>query len=146
MKIIAQTCVLTLAAGLAACATGPRPVVKSAAVCQDVTVPVYFEADDATLTPDGRRVIEAAARGARRCHVVSVSVVGLADAAGEPAANLELSRRRTAAVAEALVQAKLPTPTYNLAAAGEAGAVTADGKVRPVRRRADITLKLEPLK
>lgn len=134
-----------LACGLAGCSTmgnmRHRPE-RTAPACQDITAPVYFEPDVATLTPEGRKVIETAAQGARGCRVTSVTVVGLADAAGDPAANLELSRKRTAAVAEALIKARLPAATYDLNAAGQAGAVTADGKVQPVRRRADITLHL----
>jgi outer membrane protein OmpA-like peptidoglycan-associated protein len=136
---------VAFACGLAGCASmgGMRQrLVRTPPACQDITVPVYFEPDAAALTPEGRKVIAAAAQGARGCRVVSVSVVGLADAAGDPAANLELSRKRTASVAEALIKARLPAPSYDLTAAGQAGAVTSDGKVQPVRRRADITLKL----
>ena len=68
--------------------------------------------------------------------------MGLADAAGDPAANLELSKRRAASVADAIMKAGLPTATFELAAAGQAGSVTSTGEVAPVRRRADITLKL----
>lgn len=133
------------AAGLGACQTGVTPragLVRTAPVCQDVTVPVYFEPNVAQLTPEGRRVIAAAARAARPCKVDAVRVVGLADAAGDPAANLELSRRRASAVAEAVMRAGLPEAAFDVEAAGQAGSVTADGKVQPVRRRADITLKL----
>lgn len=134
-----------LACGLAGCASmeGMRHrLVRTPPACQDVTAPVYFDPDVAIVTPEGRKVIEAAAESARGCRVTSVTVVGLADAAGDPAANLELSRKRTAAVAEALIKAHLPAATYELNAAGQAGAVTSDGKVQPVRRRADITLHL----
>ncbi|MBW8815228.1 MAG: OmpA family protein [Caulobacterales bacterium] len=143
--VLATGVALAVGAGLAGCASmqgmGHR-LVRTPPACQDITVPVYFDADAASLTPEGRKVIAAAAQQARGCRVVSVSVVGLADAAGDPAANFELSRKRTASVAEALIKARLPAPTYDLTAAGQAGAVTADGKVQPVRRRADITLRL----
>jgi outer membrane protein OmpA-like peptidoglycan-associated protein len=143
-RIILATGV-AFACGLAGCASmgsmGHGPV-RTPRACQDITVPIYFEPDAAAVTPDGRKVIAAAAQGARGCRVVSVSVVGLADAAGDPAANLELSRKRAASVAEALIKARLPAPTYDLTAAGQAGATTKDGQVQPVRRRADITLKL----
>lgn len=130
---------------LSACSTvrdARQRLVREPRACQDVTVPVYFEPNVAQLTPDGRRVIAAAARSARPCRVQGVSVMGLADAAGEPAANLELSKRRAAAVADAIMKAGLPEATFELAAAGQAGAVTSSGEVAPVRRRADITLKL----
>ena len=113
----------------------PRP-------CQDVTVSVYFAPNAARLTADGRRVIAAAARQAQPCRVEAVSVLGLADAPGDPAANLELSRQRAAQVADAVQRAGLPAATFDVAAAGEAGALTADGARAPLRRRVDVTLKL----
>ena len=56
---IAMTLSLVLAAGLAGCAgTGARrTLVRTEPVCQDVTVPIYFEPNQSGLTRDGRRVI-----------------------------------------------------------------------------------------
>jgi outer membrane protein OmpA-like peptidoglycan-associated protein len=121
-------------------------LVRAPKVCQDVTVPIYFEPNVAQVSPDGRRVIAAAAAQARGCRVEAVRVMGLADAAGDPAANLELSKRRAASVADAIARARLPTAEFDVAAAGQAGAVTKDGELQPVRRRADVTLKLKAQK
>jgi outer membrane protein OmpA-like peptidoglycan-associated protein len=115
---------------------------KAPRACQDVTIPIYFEPNVAQVTPEGRRVIAAAARSARPCRVDEVRVLGLADAAGDPAANLELSKKRADAVAAEIARAGLPAATFEVAAVGQAGSVTPDGKIAPVRRRADITLKL----
>jgi peptidoglycan-associated lipoprotein len=148
MKIAIMTG-LALAAGLGGCSTmksARDAVVRAPAVCQDVTIPIYFEPDQAGLTPEGRRVISSQAVQAKRCKVGAVRVMGLADAAGDPAANLELSKARAAAVTDALMKAGLPAAEFDLSAVGQAGSVTADGKVQPVRRRADISLKLSPLK
>ncbi|MEW5684732.1 MAG: OmpA family protein [Pseudomonadota bacterium] len=117
-------------------------LVKSEPSCEKVTVPVYFEPDQAGLTRDGQRVIAAAARQAKGCEVKGVKVVGLADAAGDPAANLELSKQRAASVAAAVAKAGLPAANFDVEAFGQAGSVAPDGSVRPVRRRADITLDL----
>jgi len=135
---------LALALGLGGCASmgGRTQLVKTEPACQDVTVPIYFEPNQAEITRDGRRVIGMAAADARGCEVQSVQVLGLADAAGDPAANLELSKRRAASVADALAQAKLPVAQFDVAAAGQAGAVNKAGDVRPLRRRADVVLKL----
>lgn len=136
---------LALAAGLAGCTTMPRSrdaIVKSPQACQDVTIPVYFEPDVAVVTPEGRRVIASQAAQARRCHVEAVTILGLADAAGDPTANLALSKARAASVSEALVKAGLPAAELDLTAVGQAGSLTPNGQVRPVRRRADVTLKL----
>jgi outer membrane protein OmpA-like peptidoglycan-associated protein len=133
------------AISLASCAAGPtgRAAVETpAANCQDVTIPIYFEPDVFDLTPEGRRVLAAEAQAVKGCRVESVRVVGLADAVGDPAANLELSKRRAASVADAILKAGLPAADFEVTAAGQAGAIAAGGEVRPVRRRADVTLKL----
>ena len=127
--------------GCASMTTGRDQIVKAPRVCQDVTLPVYFEPNEAEITREGRRVIAAGAAEARGCTVDSVRVLGLADAAGDPLANLELSKKRAASVADAIQRAGLPAAEFEVAAAGQAGSITAAGQV-PVRRRADITLKL----
>jgi outer membrane protein OmpA-like peptidoglycan-associated protein len=131
--------------GLSACTTvrsARDRIVRAPATCQDVSIPIYFERDTAQLTSEGRRVIAAEAAQAKRCKVEGVRVVGLADAAGDPAANLELSKARAASVTDALMKAGLPPAEFDLTGAGQAGSVTADGKIQPVRRRAEVTLKL----
>jgi len=128
---------------LAGCTTArPKAYVTAPARCADQVVQIYFEPQVAEITPEGRAVIAAAASQARGCKVTAVDVTGLADAVGAPDANLELSKRRAQSVAAALASAGLPPATFNLAAAGEQGAVTADGKARPLRRRVDVALRL----
>lgn len=136
---------LSLAVVVSGCQTvrdARARLVREPKACRDMTIPVYFEPNVAQLTVEGRRVISAAARQARPCRVEAVRVLGLADAAGPADANLDLSRRRADAVAQAILAAGLPAATFEVDAAGQAGAVAADGSVAPVRRRADITLKL----
>ncbi|WP_293677876.1 OmpA family protein [uncultured Phenylobacterium sp.] len=135
---------LVLTVGLAGCSsTGMRArMERPAPVCEDVTVPVYFDTNRAQLTREGRRVIAMAAADARGCTVDKVQVTGLADASGDPAANLELSRARAASVADALLRAKLPPAEFDLTAVGQAGAVNTEGQNRPLRRRTDLVLKL----
>lgn len=140
---IATIAGVMLAVGLTGCASvgARRSLVRVEPSCQDITAPVYFESSQATLTRESRRVIAMAAAGARGCSIDSIQVLGLADATGEPTANLELSRRRATAVGDALTRAKLP-PAQFVDAVGQAGAVTKDGQLQPVRRRADVILKL----
>ena len=134
-----------LAVGLGGCASMKSArdrIVRAPKVCQDLTVPVYFEANEAEITREGRRVIAASAAQAKGCNVDAVRVLGLADAAGDPLSNLELSKKRAASVADAVQKAGLPAAEFEVAAAGQAGAVNKDGETAPVRRRADVTLKL----
>jgi len=141
-----------LAAGAAAilasgCTTMPHSreqLVKAPARCADETVSVYFEPDSAELTREGKMVIHQAASMTSGCRVSSVEVVGLADAQGAPGANLELSKRRAAAVADALAANGLPAAEFKVGAAGQEGAVTASGSKAPLRRRADVILRLAP--
>jgi len=119
-------------------------IVKPQPRCVDTTVQIYFEPDSAEVTSEGRAVLRAAADQARACKVEGVSVLGLADAAGAPGANLELSQRRAEAVSRALAATGLPAAAFDTAAAGQAGAVTPSGDARPLRRRADVTLRLSP--
>lgn len=133
--------------GASGCATVQQArarLVREAPRCVDQTAEIYFAADQAELTPEGRMVISQAAAAGRGCKVTSVEVLGLADGAGQPGANLELSRRRAQSVAAALAANGLPAADFKVAAAGQAGAVTAAGQAAPLRRRADIALHLAP--
>ncbi|THD60410.1 OmpA family protein [Phenylobacterium sp.] len=138
---------LSLALGLSGCATTPagrERIVRAPVRCADQTVQIYFEPQSAEVTKEGRAVIAAAAAQARPCKVASVEVLGLTDAVGAADANLELSKRRAQSVTAALAAAGVPVDEFKLTALGEAGATTADGRARPLRRRADIVLHLSP--
>ena len=70
-------------------------------------------------------------------------MLGLADATGEAQANLELSKRRAQSVSQALADAGLPAAEFKVSAAGQAGALTNDGRA-PLRRRTDVIFHLAP--
>jgi peptidoglycan-associated lipoprotein len=124
--------------------TGRDRIVRAAPHCVDQTVQIYFEPESAEVTKEGRAVLSAAAAQARPCKVTSVDVLGLADATGGADASLEVSKRRAQSVTAALTAAGLPAGEFKISAAGNAGALTADGKSRPLRRRADVGLHLAP--
>jgi len=134
-----------LTGGLAGCSSIPMGrdrIVRAAPRCVDQTVQIYFEPGAAEVTKEGRAVLAAAAAQSRRCKVVSVEVLGLSDASGGADANLELSKRRAQSVTAALTAVGLPAGEFKVAAAGQAGATTTDGKTQPLRRRADVVLHL----
>jgi peptidoglycan-associated lipoprotein len=140
----AATLGLCAALGLGGCTTVKdmrARIVRTPSTCVDQTVAIYFEPQSAQVTPEGRAVINAAAKMAQGCTVRSVEVLGLADAAGAPSANLELSKRRAQSVTAALTTAGLPDAQY-VTAAGQAGATTAGGQSAPLRRRADVVIHL----
>lgn len=134
--------VAVLVSGCTTLSSARDRIVKREARCQDMTIQVYFEPDSAEVTDEGRAVMRAAADRARVCRVDQVTVMGLADAAGAAGANLELSQRRAASVTQALTAFGLPAAEFDLTAVGQAGAITAGGDTRPLRRRADVVLKL----
>ncbi len=136
---------ITTLIGLSSCATMPTGrdrIVKATPRCVDQTVQIYFESDSAEVTKEGRAVLTAAAQLSKPCKVTGVDVLGLADSTGAADANLEISKRRAQAVTAALTAAGLPAGEFKVSAAGQSGATTAEGKSRPLRRRADIVLHL----
>jgi peptidoglycan-associated lipoprotein len=137
---------LGLALGLGGCSTMKTDrsrIVRAPTRCADQTVQIYFESFSAEVTKEGRAVIAAAAQQAKPCKVTSVDVLGLADSVGGGAdSNLELSKRRAEAVTAALAAAGLPGAEFKITAVGDTGSTTADGRSRPLRRRADIVLHL----
>ena len=141
--------VLGCAALLAACQSAQPParvakgpLIVAPSPCADFTQSLYFEAGEATLTAQAQRLLAAAATRAHGCAVTGVDIVGLADAPGDAAANLELSRRRGDAVRAALHRRGFNKVDIKVAAGGDVGAETASGQAKPVRRRADVDFHL----
>jgi peptidoglycan-associated lipoprotein len=130
--------------GCATRLTGRDRIVKAAPSCVDQTVQIYFEPESAEVTKEGRAVLRAAAAQSKPCTVASVDVLGLSDSTGGAGANLDLSKRRAQSVTAALTSVGLPAGEFKVAAAGQAGATTADGAAKPLRRRADVVLHLSP--
>ena len=60
------------------------------------------------------------------------------------AANMTLSQQRARAVAQALTRAGMPAPVFEVAAAGDAGAVTPSGQDELLRRRTEVIVEVAP--
>ena len=112
----------------------------TAGPCHDTTVSLYFETGGDVVPPIGQEIVAATAKRLRGCQVRELTLLGLADASGSSANNLELSKRRADNVLSSFVKAGLPVPKYTLVAAGDKGAVDAAGVAEPVRRRVDVTV------
>src|SRR5687767_6841567 len=67
---------------------------QPAARCETLQFPIYFQTGSDALTGPAREMITTTAKQAKACKVAQVQVVGLADADGSAARNLELSRQR----------------------------------------------------
>jgi len=129
---------------LAACHTAPTPgpLIVAAPVCSDFTISIYFEANSAKVGHDAGALIDAAVKQAHGCAVTGVSVLGLSDAAGDPNANLVLSKHRAREVMKALARRGVTNVEFRLMAAGDTGAETKSGLAKPLRRRADVQFHL----
>lgn len=131
---------------LAACAPTPKrtALVVGESPCVSGRFDVYFVENQARLTDAASLLLRTAADKAKECHVKHVRVLGLADATGTVEANLSLSQRRARAVADALTQAGMPAPAFELNAVGDAGAVNASGADELLRRRAEVFIETSP--
>lgn len=139
----------TLAVSLSGCANMGSPsrdeLVSTPNPCAARRFDIYFAENADTLTDAARTAIGLTATQLQGCQIRSVQVLGLADATGAAAQNQSLSERRALAVAEALTAAGWPAPAFQLAAAGDAGAVTAAGAEEPLRRRTEVLVNAAPL-
>ncbi|HEX7761906.1 MAG TPA: OmpA family protein [Caulobacteraceae bacterium] len=137
------------AALLAGCESLPKmhmPMILSPPACADFSIAIYFEPTSAVVTPEALALIRSAAGHARRCQVQGIDVVGLADAPGASAFNLQLSKDRAAAVIAALAARRLEHVDINTAALGDEDAQTRGGELRPLRRRVNVSFHLAPRK
>ena len=129
------------AAALAGCASMQQSVSSlNPSVCHRTTVTLYFESSDDQVGDIGKQIIDLNAKRLATCHVRELRLVGLADPAGAPQANLDLSKRRAENVLAAFRASGLPVEKYTLIARGDTGAVTAEGAVAPLRRRVIVTV------
>ncbi|HEX8233027.1 MAG TPA: OmpA family protein [Caulobacteraceae bacterium] len=108
--------------------------------CENVSTTFYFESGSDQLSDPAKQVVAETAKMVGNCQVGELQLVGLADPAGAPAANVELSNRRAQAVLDAFVAQGVNIPRFNIVAAGERGATGASGVVEPIRRRVEATL------
>ncbi|MDP1630980.1 MAG: OmpA family protein [Caulobacter sp.] len=146
MNNLERTAIVTLAAlVLASCGTVSRfQRVFRPAVCEDMTVSIYFQRDSAAITPEARALLEGVGERAKGCLLGDVNVVGLADAVGAADVNLALSMKRAEAVKAAVVRAGFTTVVFQVGALGAAGALTDSGAANPLHRRADVTFHMQP--
>jgi len=76
-------------------ATVPPPVARG--------YNVFFDFDKSTLTPEGRRIVDAAASAAGGTGTVQITLVGKADLSGTDPYNMSLSQRRSDTVRHAFL-------------------------------------------
>ena len=108
--------------------------------CHNTPVTLYFETGSDEVTDVGVQIISITAKRLQACPVKDLKLLGLADPTGQAQTNLDLSKRRAQNVLNAFVKAGLEIPHFTLVAAGDKGAVTANGAVEPLRRQVEATV------
>jgi outer membrane protein OmpA-like peptidoglycan-associated protein len=103
---------------------------------------VFFDFDKYNLTPDARRVIEAAAQSYKANGSARLEVSGYTDLAGTQAYNLRLSQRRADAVANYLLRQGVPKTVMDVKWFGKEHprVPTPDGVREPQNRRVEIVM------
>jgi outer membrane protein OmpA-like peptidoglycan-associated protein len=103
----------------------------------------HFTFDKATLTPEGREKVRAAASVLNRYPARNVQVNGYTDSVGSDTYNQRLSQQRADAVTEALIADGVGTGRLTARGFGEASPVasntTAEGRAE--NRRVDLILE-----
>jgi outer membrane protein OmpA-like peptidoglycan-associated protein len=102
---------------------------------------VFFEFDKSSLTPDGKKVVDAAA-AAFKSGKSNVALAGYTDLSGTQQYNLALSHRRADAVKTALVKDGVPASAIAESWYGKQNprVPTADGVREPQNRRVEVTM------
>jgi len=121
-------------------AAPPAPPPAAVAPQQQMFI-VFFEFDKSSLTPDGKKVVDAAA-AAFKSGKSGVAIAGYTDLAGTQQYNLALSKRRADTVKAALVRDGVPASAIKESYHGKENprVPTADGVREPQNRRVEITM------
>jgi outer membrane protein OmpA-like peptidoglycan-associated protein len=118
----------------------PPPPPAPPAVARQMFI-VFFEFDKSSLTPDGKKVVDAAADAFKKGKS-DIAIAGYTDLSGSAQYNLALSHRRADAVQAALVKDGVPAPAIGESWYGKQNprVPTADGVREPQNRRVEITM------
>lgn len=116
---------------------------SSPPACGPGSLDVYFESYQTDLTPEARRLVTTFQDRFTGCRIDEVVIVGMAGAAGEDPADIEVSKQRATAIAMAMQERSWPSDKFTILARGEAGATVGDADV-PMRRRATVNVKSSP--
>ncbi len=124
----------------AAAVTPPPPPPPPAAAPAKQDFIVFFDFDKSTLTPEGKKVVDAAAAAYKSGGRAKISVAGYTDRAGTPTYNMALSKRRADTVQAALVKDGVPASQIAATWFGEEHprVPTPDGVREPQNRRVEI--------
>jgi peptidoglycan-associated lipoprotein len=128
---------------LAACADQGSPPAAAAPQLAGAWYQVFFDTDQADLSPRGQLIVNKVAEVVRTNDEVRVTVIGRADRAGTAAANMALSERRAELVRDALIAAGVPAARIDTSwlGEGEQDVPTPDDVVAQRNRVVDIVVQ-----
>ena len=115
--------------------------------CPPMSAMVFFEWQSATLSASAREALQTAVtQAASECIIHRVTVTGHEDLVAPPDFALEISRRRAAAVAEALIGLGISSALVTTEGRGNAepAVPTAPGVREPQNRRVEVKLERWP--
>ncbi len=126
----------------------PAPVPMPEPVPEPVPAPapgpfiVFFDWNDARLTPEAQTILRSAVSSFRSAGMARIQVAGYADRSGTDSYNEGLSQRRAEAVKAFLVREKVDVGAMSTDSFGERNPLvdTADGVREPQNRRVEIKL------
>jgi peptidoglycan-associated lipoprotein len=98
------------------------------AVIGTLTTPVYFELDQADLTEEGRRILDAKRDAMQRNTQIRIRIEGHADDTGSDEYNMALGERRAATARRYLVQEGIAEGRIQIVSRGEERPACTDGQ------------------
>jgi outer membrane protein OmpA-like peptidoglycan-associated protein len=103
---------------------------------------VFFDWNQATITPAAREVLVKAAAAAKTGEKTQIALTGHTDRSGGDAYNMKLSEARAEAVEAELARLGIPTSIISVSARGESDPLvqTQDGIREPQNRRVEILI------
>jgi len=104
---------------------------------------VFFDFDQADVTPEGMSIVESAAADANETPFKRIIAFGHTDTSGTDRHNMDLSQRRAEAVKSALSELGVQADTIETEALGETQPLvpTGDGVREPQNRRVEIVIE-----
>ena len=133
-----------LCAFLGACASPTASKVAAPSTtltnCMPQKMVFYFGSWETALNELSQKEIRMVQSKLTGCSIDSVQIIGMAGAPGDVEANMDVSRKRAEIVADALAAGGWPRDRFTIEVHGEEGSTTADGLIKPMRRRAEVSV------
>lgn len=115
-------------------------VVQADDPCVGTAFDIYFGVGQSDLSESSALVIEQISKAYEPCQVNFLNVEGHADASGDEALNLAISKERADNVVQALTEAGISADSIRIVPFGEQNAITGDGAIKPLNRKTTVRI------